>query len=77
MKKITTLLLLLFATILSAQIRGTVSDDQGTLPAVSIFVENTYNGTSSNEQGNYELNLKNSGSYTIIFQYLGYKTVKK
>ena len=77
MKKITTLLLLLFATILSAQIRGTVSDDKGTLPAVSIFVENTYNGTSSNEQGNYELNLKNSGSYTIIFQYLGYKTVKK
>lgn len=78
MKNITTLLFLLFATILSAQIKGTVTDDKGiTLPAVSIFVENTYNGTSSNEKGNYELNVKTTGSHTIVFQYLGFKTLKK
>lgn len=78
MKKITTILLLLFATILSAQIRGTITDNKGiTLPSVSVFVENTYNGTSSNENGSYELNVKKSENYTIVFQYLGYKTLKK
>ena len=78
MKKITTLLFLVYSVVLSAQIKGTITDDKGiTLPAVSIFVENTYNGTSSNENGSYELNVKSAGNYTIVFQYLGYKTVKK
>jgi hypothetical protein len=78
MRKITTLLCLLFATFLSAQIKGTITDDKGTtLPAVSVFIENTYNGTSSNDQGSYELNVKTPGNYSIIFQYLGYKTLKK
>jgi hypothetical protein len=78
MQRITTLLLLIFATTLSAQIKGVVSDEKGvTLPGVSIFIENTYNGTSSNENGSYELNIKKAGNYTIIFQYLGYKTLKK
>ena len=78
MKKITMLFFLIYASLLTAQIKGTITDDKGiTLPAVSVFVENTYNGTSSNEQGNYELNVKTTGNYTIIFQYLGYKTVKK
>ncbi|CAM4177258.1 DUF5686 domain-containing protein [Flavobacterium antarcticum] len=72
------LLFFFFTAVLSAQIRGTVTDNNGlTLPAVSIFIENTYNGTSSNDQGSYELNVKTTGTYTIIFQYLGYKTLKK
>jgi hypothetical protein len=59
MRKITTVFLLLFATMLSAQIKGTITDAKGTaLPAVSVFIENTYNGTSSNENGSYELNIK-------------------
>lgn len=78
MKKITILLFLLFTAVVSAQIKGTVTDNDGVaLPAVSIYIENTYNGTSSNEQGSYEINLKTAGTYTIIFQYLGYKTLKK
>lgn len=78
MRKITTVLMLFFTIILSAQIKGTITDDKGvTLPAVSIFIENTYNGTSSNEQGNYELNVKTKGNHILIFQYLGYKTIKK
>ncbi len=78
MKKITTLLFLIYSALLSAQIKGTITDEKGiTLPAVSVFVENTYNGTSSNDQGNYELNVKNTGKYTIVFQYLGFKTLKK
>ncbi len=78
MKKITSFLFLLFSVYSNAQIKGTVSDDKGnTLPYVTIFVENTYNGTTSNEQGKYELNIKTPGKHTIIFQYLGFKTQKK
>lgn len=76
MKKIT-LLLLLVSTILTGQIRGTVSDEKGNpLPFVSIVVENTYNGTTTNENGQYEIAVKSSGKYVLVFQYLGFKTKK-
>ncbi|TRX39701.1 DUF5686 and carboxypeptidase regulatory-like domain-containing protein [Flavobacterium restrictum] len=69
---------LLFVTICSAQVKGTITDLKGNpLPFVTVFEENTYTGTTSNEQGKYELNLKKEGNHTVIFQYLGYKTLKK
>jgi hypothetical protein len=78
MAKITTFLLLFLTAALSAQIKGTITDDKGIpLPAVSVFIENTYNGTSSNDQGSYELNVESPGNYSLVFQYLGYKTLKK
>jgi hypothetical protein len=71
-------LLLLFLTLISfAQIKGTVTDEKGTpLPIVNIFEENTYNGTTTNDLGEFILTVK-SDNPTILFQYLGYKTVKK
>lgn len=61
-----------------AQIKGTVTDNQGTpLSLVTITEANTYNGTSTNEQGNYELNCKTLGKHTIVFQYLGFKSEKR
>lgn len=61
-----------------SQINGIVKDDKNqTLPFVNIYVENTYIGTTSNEEGNYELNIRKADTYTIVFQFLGYKTVKK
>lgn len=79
MKKITTLL---FWLILSgqafSQIRGTVKDDKGNpIPFANIYVKDTYTSTTTNEQGKYELNIKKPGTYTILFQYLGYKTHKE
>lgn len=63
---------------LSAQIVGTVTNDKGEpLPYVNIYLENTYNGTTSNEEGNYTLDLSTAGDYTVIFQFLGYTTIKK
>ncbi|MCV9929028.1 DUF5686 and carboxypeptidase regulatory-like domain-containing protein [Flavobacterium sp. LS1R49] len=60
-----------------AQIKGTVSDENGNpLPFVSVFEENTYNSTTSNEQGKYQLNVKEIGKNKIIFQYLGFKAQK-
>ena len=77
MKNIFTLLLFLSTVFSFAQIKGTVTDDKGNpLPFVNIFEENTYNGTTTNDKGKFTLNVKNENP-TIIFQYLGYKTVKK
>ncbi len=78
MKYISLLAIMLTSFAATAQIVGTVTDNGGQpLPYVNIYVENTYNSTISNEQGQYDLPIKQPGKYTIIFQYLGFKTVKK
>ena len=78
MRKNFTLLFLLFTCISFAQIKGKVTDANGVaLTAVNVYVENTYNGTSSNEAGFYELNIRKTGKYTVVFQFLGYKTQKQ
>jgi hypothetical protein len=76
-KKFYILIILLISFISFSQIRGTITDSKGIpLSLVTVLEENTYNGTSSNEQGNYELNIKRTGKHTIVFQYLGFKTQK-
>ena len=78
MKKITSLLFLLFSIANFAQIKGTVSDSKGNpIPFANIYIKDTYISTTSNDQGNYELNIKSAGNYTILFQYIGYKTHKE
>lgn len=78
MKKITLLLLLLLSVPTFAQIKGTITDTKGKpMPFVNIYVKDTYISTTSNDQGKYELNLKTSGTYVVLYQYLGYKTDKK
>jgi len=71
-------ILFFFLTLTSfAQIKGIVTDEKGNpLPIVNIFEENTYNGTTTNDLGEFILTVKGENP-TIIFQYLGYKTVKK
>lgn len=69
--------LLLIPFFASAQIIGTVSDEKGLpLPFVSIVIENSYKGTTTNDAGKYELGIKTPGKYTLVYQYLGYKTRK-
>lgn len=78
MKLKITLLLFFFAFVAQSQIKGVVKDVEGkTLPFVNIFEEDTYNSTTTNDQGRFELSLKTPGKHTIIFQYLGYKTAKR
>ncbi|UTN04445.1 DUF5686 and carboxypeptidase regulatory-like domain-containing protein [Flavobacterium bizetiae] len=77
MKNYTLLAFLFFSISNFAQIKGTITDEKGNpLPFVSVFEENTYSGTTSNEQGKYQLNLKEVGKNKIVFQYLGFKTQK-
>ncbi|HEY9170113.1 MAG TPA: DUF5686 and carboxypeptidase regulatory-like domain-containing protein [Lutibacter sp.] len=79
MKKIITLLFIYcFSFQLIAQVQGTVTNSKNeVLPYVSIYIENTNIGTTTNEQGLYELPITKNGKNTIVFQYLGYQTVKK
>ena len=69
---------LLFSLLSFSQITGKVTDTKDNpLPFVNVYLENTYKGTTTNETGNYELNISQKKSYVIVFQYLGFKTVKK
>ena len=78
MKLKITLFLFLFAFVAQSQIKGVVKDAEGkTLPFVNIFEEDTYNSTTSNDQGRFELSIKTPGKHIILFQYLGYKTAKR
>lgn len=62
----------------NAQIVGKITDTKGEeLPYVNIYLDNSYIGTTSNDDGNYELNVSEAGNYTIIFQFLGFKKISK
>jgi len=78
MKKSLIIILLCFAFTINAQIKGNITDKEGTpLSSVSVYLEKTITGTTSNDNGDYVLNIKKTGNYTIVFQILGYKTIKK
>ena len=78
MNKFTFLTLLLSCFSSFAQITGKITDtNKEPLSFVSVYLNKSITGTTSNDSGNYELNIKKPGDYTIVFQFLGYKTVKK
>lgn len=78
MKNFTVFAFFIFSISNFAQIKGTITDLKGNpLPFVSVFEENTYTSTTSNEQGKYQLNVKEIGKNKITFQYLGFKTQKQ
>lgn len=65
----------LYALAIQAQVQvitGTVTDDSGSLPGVSVLVKNTNNGTQTDFDGNYTITTKNGEK--LIFSYIGYKT---
>ena len=73
-----TLFLLFIGQFIYAQVTGLITDKNNkSLPFVNIYLKSTNTGTTTNNDGNYILNLKKTGHYTIIFQYLGYKTISK
>ena len=81
MKKIIFVLLLCFTSI-NAQdkysISGTIKDAGSgeTLIGVSIFDQDNYQGTVSNEYGFYSLSLT-KGSHNIQISYIGYNNISK
>jgi hypothetical protein len=78
MKFIYSFILLVFVSSLSAQVKGKITDTKGQpIPFANIYVKDTYIGTTSNDNGNFELSLRQNGTYTLLVQYLGYKTEKQ
>jgi TonB-linked SusC/RagA family outer membrane protein len=65
-----------FNLLAQEKVTGSVSDKDGNLlPGVSILQKGTTNGISSDFDGNYAITLK-SGEKTLIFSYLGFKTLE-
>lgn len=78
MKKIATIVLLFSISTISAQIKGKVTDSKNQpLSFVSIYLDGTVTGTTSNEEGIYELPFKKKGKHIVVFQFLGFKTLKR
>ncbi|QOD62278.1 SusC/RagA family TonB-linked outer membrane protein [Polaribacter haliotis] len=77
-KGILTLLLAFVMQMSFAQektISGTVSDDSGVLPGVSILIKGTNKGTETDFDGKYSIKAKSGDR--LVYRYLGYKVVNK
>src|SRR5690606_30986635 len=78
MKKILFVFLLFSTYLLQAQIVGKVTDTKGQpLPYVNIYLQNSYVGTTTNDDGNYSLGISDIKEYKITYQFLGYKTLTR
>jgi hypothetical protein len=66
-----------FTEAMASKISGKVTDSGNSpLPFLTVFVEGTTNGTTTNSNGDYFLNLPN-GKYTLVYRFVGFRTVKK
>ena len=75
---ILTLLLAFVVQITFAQektVSGTVTEDSGPLPGVSILIKGTTKGTETDFDGKYSIKTKNGD--VLVFRFLGYKTAEK
>jgi TonB-linked SusC/RagA family outer membrane protein len=64
-----------FAFAQEKTVSGTITDNSGPLPGVSIVIKGTNIGTESDFDGKYTIKV-NSGD-ALVFRYLGYTTVQK
>lgn len=78
-KSLWILFLILHGTFMYAQsnsITGTVIDETGeTIPGVTVFEKGTTNGTSTEIDGTYSLDLKVPGA-VMLFSFTGYETIE-
>lgn len=57
------------------EVKGVIKDVNGlALPGVSVIVEGTSNGTVSDTDGSYSLNLNNEKPAVLVFSMIGLKT---
>ena len=58
-------------------VRGRIStSEQEPLPFTTVYIQQQETGTTSNQEGFYEVKLP-PGQYDLVFQYLGYETVTR
>ncbi|SFR31340.1 CarboxypepD_reg-like domain-containing protein [Robiginitalea myxolifaciens] len=72
------LLALLFTVVTQAQITGRVTDSKNEpLAFVNIYLEGSLTGTITNDNGYYELDISQTGTFTLIYKFLGFRTRKE
>ncbi|WP_447637709.1 TonB-dependent receptor [Flavobacterium microcysteis] len=80
MKNIFTLLFLTFSIVTFAQqtISGKVIDEKGRpIAGANVFIEGTYDGDSSNEQGNFSFQTTVTGKQKLVVTFLTYETLNQ
>lgn len=80
MKTIFTLLLFFVAmqSFAQSEISGKITDEKGiAIPGANIYLEGTYDGASSDENGNFTFSTSENGIKTLIVSFLSYETFKK
>ncbi len=55
-------------------VAGIISDESGPLPGVSVTEKGTSNGTVTDFDGRFSLDIQNSASETLVISFIGYKT---
>src|SRR5688500_9950914 len=77
------LVLLLCVSDISAQstsgdIKGQITDTEGgALPGASVMIKGTTRGTTTSLAGNYEFLGLKQGSYTLVVNYMGFKSLEQ
>ncbi len=56
------------------EIKGTVSDESGTLPGASVIIKGTNTGTTTNFDGQFSLNIDPANQNVLVISFVGYKT---
>jgi hypothetical protein len=80
MKTIITFLLFIVAMQINAQteISGKVTDEKGmAIPGANIYLEGTYDGASSDENGNFTFSTSETGSKIMVVSFLSFETFRK
>ncbi len=73
-----TILLFSIATFSQTTISGKVIDEKKQpIPTANIFIEGTYDGTSSDEKGNFTFETSATGNKAIIVSFLSYETTNR
>lgn len=73
------LTLFLFTTLLAAQntLSGKVLDQKGSpISGANIYIDGTYDGTSSNDQGEFSFTTTTTGNQTLVVSFLVFETTK-
>ncbi|MEM8524466.1 MAG: carboxypeptidase-like regulatory domain-containing protein [Bacteroidota bacterium] len=71
-----TVLFLYLSTAQSQVLKMTVADQNSRQPIADafVFIENSSNGTATNQEGEFELDVKGNRQLTIVFSHLNYQT---
>ena len=71
----TCFILLANSVLAQTVIKGIVKDQKEvTIPGVNIFLKGTFEGTSSEIDGTYVLETEEEGTFTLVFQSMGFKS---